>query len=265
MSKYCTNCGKPLEPGVRFCTNCGAELSEDEINNELDLPKPHKSMLDEADGTPGTLTQIVNELNNLEVTEPVIVSEIPEPEPEPEPVKAEPAPAPAKKTRKKKKAAPKKEEEEEEIVRYKHRKWPWILLLIIALLAGGTWWLANNRPDILDKGLEKITEWTGLEFPKFDTSVPEDEKPALIDETPRPEMTSDPAALGNALGTVRVKVTSLHIRTQPTTSGDLVTDAKEGATYTFYDIQEADSYTWYRIGKEQWIADNGDWLEVTKF
>ena len=269
MSKYCTNCGKPLDFGVRYCTYCGYELPAPNID-ELDLPGPAKGLLDEpTDGTPGTMTSIINELSNIEVTEPVIVSSIPEPEPEPEPAKETPAPektAPKKTAKKKKQPVRKKEEEEEEIVRYKHRKWPWILLLLIALCAGGTWWLSQNRPDLLDKGLQKITDVTGLEFPKFDTKPSSSEEvPAFINETARPEMTTDPSALGNAAGTVRVKVTKLHIRTQPTTSSDLVADAREGATYTYYGTEEGEGYTWYRIGKDQWIADQGEWLEVTKF
>ena len=72
-------------------------------------------------------------------------------------------------------------------------------------------------------------------------------------------------ALGNAVGTVRVKVTKLHIRTQPATTADLVGDAREGATYTYYAAEEGEGYTWYRIGKDQWIADQGEWLEITKF
>ena len=265
MSKYCTNCGKALAPGVRFCTNCGFELPESEIN-ELDLPGPAVSILDgPEDGPQGTMTSIINELNNIEVTEPIIVSEIVEPEPEPVPEEPEPQkPAEPKKKRKKKKAAP-VSDDEEEIVRYKHRKWPWILLLILALAAGSCYWLYNNRPDLLDRGLEKITELTGLEFPKFDTRSSAEDKPAFIDETARPEMTTDPEALGNALGTVRVKVARLRIRTKPSTSADLTSEAREGATYTYYATENAEDYTWYRIGKEQWIADQGEWLEVTEF
>ncbi|MBR4445245.1 MAG: zinc-ribbon domain-containing protein [Solobacterium sp.] len=270
MSKYCTNCGKPLEPGVRFCTYCGYELPAPNTD-DLELPEPSRSILDEpTDGNPGTMTSIINELSNIEVTEPVIVSSIPEPEPEPEPVKPTPAPAPVQPKKKavkktvKKKAQP--AEEEKEIVRYKHRKWPWVLLLLIALCAGGTWWLYNNRPDLLDKGLQKITDITGLEFPKFDTTpAPEPETPAFIEETARPEMTTDPSALGNAVGTIRVKVTKLRIRSGPATSSELIADAREGATYTYYATEEGEGYTWYRIGKDQWVADQGEWLEVNPF
>ena len=46
MSKYCTNCGKPLDFGVRYCTYCGYELPAPNID-ELDLPGPAKGLLDE--------------------------------------------------------------------------------------------------------------------------------------------------------------------------------------------------------------------------
>ena len=29
MSKFCTNCGSPLEPGAKFCTNCGQKIVQE--------------------------------------------------------------------------------------------------------------------------------------------------------------------------------------------------------------------------------------------
>ena len=45
--------------------------------------------------------------------------------------------------------------------------------------------------------------------------------------------------------------------------------AKSGETYTVYGYEkhdkniESDSYTWYQIGYNMWIADDGTWLTFT--
>ena len=33
-------------------------------------------------------------------------------------------------------------------------------------------------------------------------------------------------------------------------------------TYTAYETTQAQGYTWYRIGEDQWIAGNPDWIRV---
>ncbi|MBY8984141.1 MAG: zinc ribbon domain-containing protein [Candidatus Lokiarchaeota archaeon] len=32
MSKFCTNCGKPLEKGKKVCANCGTPLVKDTVD-----------------------------------------------------------------------------------------------------------------------------------------------------------------------------------------------------------------------------------------
>lgn len=61
-------------------------------------------------------------------------------------------------------------------------------------------------------------------------------------------------------GEVTVNVTNLRIRTAPTTASSFVGYAEEGKTYDVYGVTSADGYTWYQIGTNQYVADNGTWL-----
>ncbi len=45
--------------------------------------------------------------------------------------------------------------------------------------------------------------------------------------------------------------------------GTIVGKARKGETYTATAISVDDNYTWYMIGENQWIADDGTWLDVT--
>lgn len=66
----------------------------------------------------------------------------------------------------------------------------------------------------------------------------------------------------NALGKLRVNVEGLNIRTDHTTSSKTAGQVVYNTVYTYYDTYTAKDYTWYRIGENQWIADNGSWLTV---
>ena len=72
---------------------------------------------------------------------------------------------------------------------------------------------------------------------------------------------SDTAAKedGSAIGKVTYAAV-MNIRNAPSTAAEKVdkTPDKE-TTYEVYEIVNADGYTWYRIGEDRWIANNGSW------
>ena len=71
----------------------------------------------------------------------------------------------------------------------------------------------------------------------------------------------DIEALANSTkGTVTVNVDRLNIRTHPSTEADAIGKAEMNKTYDVIAIEEAEGYTWYKIGDDQWIADDGSWL-----
>lgn len=61
---------------------------------------------------------------------------------------------------------------------------------------------------------------------------------------------------------VKTLVKLLRVRIEPSTSSESLGYAEENAYYNYYDTKEDDKYTWYMIAENQWVADNGEWLEV---
>jgi hypothetical protein len=61
---------------------------------------------------------------------------------------------------------------------------------------------------------------------------------------------------------LKVIASSLRVRKTPTTSGDIVGIAQTNGIYNFFETADANGYTWYKIADDQWIANNGSYLEV---
>lgn len=88
---------------------------------------------------------------------------------------------------------------------------------------------------------------------------------SITEETYRNKIDSYDSELeSTSIGKVVVNVTDLNIRSSASTSGSLVGNAEEGKTYYVFETASDDSYTWYRIGEDQWIADDGSWLTYTE-
>lgn len=68
-----------------------------------------------------------------------------------------------------------------------------------------------------------------------------------------------------AIGKVLVKktTTSLRIRATAGTTGKIVGQAIPGKTYNVYEYYKTQVYEWYRIGANQWIANDGTWCTYT--
>lgn len=62
----------------------------------------------------------------------------------------------------------------------------------------------------------------------------------------------------SAIGMAEIKVESLNVRDQPSISGTKMGQVVIDKTYLVYETIVADGYTWYRIAKDLWIADDGD-------
>ena len=62
------------------------------------------------------------------------------------------------------------------------------------------------------------------------------------------------------IGEATVNVEQLRIRTAPTLSAAMITYCEKGKTYDVYSIKEAEGYTWYQIGSNQYIAGSEDWV-----
>ena len=61
---------------------------------------------------------------------------------------------------------------------------------------------------------------------------------------------------------LEVIASNLRVRETPTTSGKVVGHAELNGIYNNLEQKKTTQYTWYRIGTNQWIADNGEWLKL---
>ena len=78
--------------------------------------------------------------------------------------------------------------------------------------------------------------------------------------TAAPTATASTSSTGSVIGRVTVNVNGLNIRSSASTAGNAVGAATNGQTYDVYSTTSAGGYTWYQIGNNQWIADNGSWV-----
>lgn len=61
---------------------------------------------------------------------------------------------------------------------------------------------------------------------------------------------------------LKVVTTSLRVRKNHSTKSDIIGYAKVNGIYNYYETHKDLKYTWYRIADNQWIANNGKWLEI---
>lgn len=61
---------------------------------------------------------------------------------------------------------------------------------------------------------------------------------------------------------IRVIVENLRVRTGHSTNSSVLGFAQNKGIYNDLETYNDGTYIWHRIDKEQWIADNGEWLEV---
>lgn len=64
---------------------------------------------------------------------------------------------------------------------------------------------------------------------------------------------------------LKVLVDSLRVRTGHSTGDSVLGFVQNGAIYNDLETYKDNNYTWHRIGEGQWIADNGEWLELYPF
>lgn len=68
--------------------------------------------------------------------------------------------------------------------------------------------------------------------------------------------------VSNALGQIENIAGKINIRNSPSTKGEIVGSIEKGQKSFYFELKEAEGYTWYRIGDNKWIADkNGEWLK----
>ena len=85
------------------------------------------------------------------------------------------------------------------------------------------------------------------------------ETPEVPEETPEPtptpEPTEEPVPDDGSIGTAEILVTDLMMRKGPGVTYEQNGMGEPQKTYTVYETAEADGYTWYRVGEDQWVPD----------
>lgn len=61
---------------------------------------------------------------------------------------------------------------------------------------------------------------------------------------------------------IRVIVDNLRVRTSSSINSSVIGFVQNKGIYNDLEVCKDNNYTWHRIDKEQWIADNGEWLEI---
>lgn len=61
---------------------------------------------------------------------------------------------------------------------------------------------------------------------------------------------------------IKVIVSELRIRSEPNTESDILGFAKQNGIYNDLEVYKDSKYIWHKIADNQWLADNGNWLQV---
>ena len=61
---------------------------------------------------------------------------------------------------------------------------------------------------------------------------------------------------------LKVVTTDLRVRTDHSVDSEKIGVAQTNGIYHYYETFKDDKYIWYKIADNQWIANNGKWLEI---
>lgn len=151
-----------------------------------------------------------------------------------------------------------------------HSVLPAILLFIVltlALLAGGVYLVDHFSGGSL------ISSFNGRKSEKTAEVTAEPEETAeataiasaaaIPSATPTPTATPDEHA--GYVGHLTVTTDVVRVRNSASLSGTEVGSATYGQEYDVIATADADGYTWYEIGENQWMPSDGTWAEYTQY
>lgn len=73
---------------------------------------------------------------------------------------------------------------------------------------------------------------------------------------------TNPVERNETIPQIRVIVDNLRVRTGHSTNSSVLGFTQNKDIYNDLETYNDGTYIWHRIDKEQWIADNGEWLEI---
>lgn len=277
MSKrYCRKCGAEIPEGAKFCPDCGTPVIPDDSNTTestkiMETTNPDQQNTTDIPRFDQTeKTQNITPSDSGNGTRSDYYSRHRESDPYNNPDYTN------------------GHEEYDAYEKTDHHVGLIILIVIIAACVGLFFFLFFAKPEFLT-GLLPGHHETAAET---ETSVNETSKPQKKEKTEEsddsddkalPEDTASPEATSGVLGTtdsdtepatatqkgtvyISADVSGpqrIKVRTGPSQSAaDTNARKYNGDSVTVYEIKQAEGYTWYRIGDNQWIAGNGSTFGV---
>lgn len=71
-----------------------------------------------------------------------------------------------------------------------------------------------------------------------------------------------PVERNENINQIRVIVDNLRVRTSSSINSSVIGFVQNRGIYNDLEVCKENDYTWHRIADNQWIADNGEWLEI---
>lgn len=72
---------------------------------------------------------------------------------------------------------------------------------------------------------------------------------------------TNPVERNETIPQIKVLVDNLRVRTGHSINNSVLGFAQNKAIYNDLEVYKGNNYTWHRIDDNQWIADNGEWLD----
>lgn len=299
-NKYCLNCGEPVTPGMARCPVCGSRLSSVSEPSGLQQPVDAESLAKgetSFPSDPGYSKQ--NTDYNYEDSSTLDLPTFDEEDEDPTEIQARPVSKKqvekyyeeeeeespklsrsqkrsSKKAEKKKSHRDEYEDEDDDDYEdddyyddeddYEYDDNPhtgliiFLILIIILLLTFSL--IFFFKPIWLDKAFSMIGITT--HFSSETVNTPSEVSPTItIEASASPSATATVATDGTTpIGSLTINIETVNIRNGAGLSNSEVGKANQNESYNYYETADADGYTWYRIGENQWIADGGDWVSL---
>lgn len=135
----------------------------------------------------------------------------------------------------------------------------------VTILGESDGWYKIQSTNYLSNGTQYNTKDASLITYDWNTNVGwiQKDKVTVISGKVSSSITTDITDTG-VIGTATVNVSGLRIRKGPGLGYASNGYASEGTTYNVFAVQQADGYTWYQCGTDQWFSSKDGWVTYTE-
>lgn len=134
---------------------------------------------------------------------------------------------------------------------------------IVTMLEEKDGWYKVQSTNYISNGSKQTTKGQGYINYDWNASVGWVEKNYVSIIGGVATNTTIDTTTAETIGTAKVNVSNLRVRTGPGLSYGDIGYCTDGGTYTIYNTASADGYTWYQFDNNKWFADNGSWITYT--